>query len=82
MCLPPLLTELKNDVNQNYLHTTPDLLLALISLDTLFLLNFSKLGLHLPHPVDSKNGKAQWDKSRELLTVTVRMVREYDFLTR
>ena len=43
---------------------------------------FSKLGVHLPHPVDSKNGKAQWDKDRELLTVTVRLVREYDFLTK
>lgn len=42
----------------------------------------SKLGVHLPHPVDSKNGKAQWDKDRELLTVTVRLVREYDFLTK
>ena len=41
---------------------------------------FSKLGLHLPHPVDSKNGKAQWDKSKNLLTVTLRMLREYDFL--
>lgn len=41
-----------------------------------------KLGVHLPHPVDSKNGKAQWDKDRELLTVTVRLVREYDFLTK
>ncbi|KAL9971818.1 hypothetical protein ACROYT_G018027 [Oculina patagonica] len=40
-----------------------------------------KLGVHLPYPVDSKNGKAQWDKSKELLTVTVRLVREYDFLT-
>ena len=43
---------------------------------------FSKLGVHLPHPVDSKNGKAQWDKDRELLTVTVQLVREYDFLTK
>lgn len=42
---------------------------------------FSKLGLFLPHPVDSKNGKAQWDKTKGLLTVTVRLTREYDFLT-
>lgn len=42
---------------------------------------FSKLGLHLPNPVDSKNGKAQWDKSKQLLTVTVRLVREYDFVS-
>ena len=41
---------------------------------------FSKLGLHLPNPVDSKNGRAQWDKSKQLLTVTVRLVREYDFV--
>ncbi|XP_068718185.1 dynein axonemal assembly factor 6-like [Montipora capricornis] len=41
-----------------------------------------KLGLHLPHRVDSKNGKAQWDKSKQLLTVTLRSVREYDFLSR
>lgn len=40
----------------------------------------SKLGLHLPHLVDSKNGKAQWDKSKQLLTVTVGLVREYDFV--
>ncbi|XP_022079704.1 protein PIH1D3-like [Acanthaster planci] len=40
-----------------------------------------KLGLHLPHPVDSKNGKAQWISDKETLVVTCRMVREYDFLT-
>ncbi|EDO44478.1 predicted protein [Nematostella vectensis] len=39
-----------------------------------------KLGIHLPNPVDSKNGKAKWDKRTELLTVTLRLVREYDFL--
>ncbi|KAJ8028663.1 Protein PIH1D3 [Holothuria leucospilota] len=39
-----------------------------------------KLGLHLPHPVDSKNGKAEWDGDKELLTVVLRMNREYDFL--
>ena len=44
------------------------------------LIFFSKIGLHLPHPVDSKNGKAQCDKSKNLLTVTLRMLREYDFL--
>ena len=45
-----------------------------------FILNFSKLGLHLPHPVDSKNGKAQWDGGRFLLTVSLSMTREYDFM--
>ncbi|XP_062514857.1 dynein axonemal assembly factor 6-like, partial [Corticium candelabrum] len=39
-----------------------------------------KLGLPLPHQVDSKNGKAQWDESKNVLTVTLRMIREYDFL--
>ncbi|XP_063970271.1 dynein axonemal assembly factor 6-like [Lytechinus pictus] len=39
-----------------------------------------KLGLHLPHPVDSKNGKAKWDGDKEMLTVTLRMTREYDFV--
>lgn len=39
-----------------------------------------KLGLHLPHPVDSKNGRAQWDADKETLTVTLRMTREYDFV--
>ena len=39
-----------------------------------------RLHLALPHPCDSKNGTAKWDSSKELLTVTLRMVREYDFL--
>lgn len=38
----------------------------------------SKLGLHLPHPVDHKAGKAQWDADKQVLTVTLRMVRDYD----
>lgn len=56
----------------------------LYSLDTkskneiLFL--FSKLGLHLPHMIDSKNGKAKWDGDKGLLTVTAKMKREYDFV--
>lgn len=37
-----------------------------------------KLGLHLPHPVDHKTGKAQWDGDKHVLTVTLRMNREYD----
>lgn len=39
-----------------------------------------KLGLHLPHPCDSKNGKAQWISDKDLLKITVRMKREYDFM--
>eukprot|EP00050_Salpingoeca_kvevrii_P013906 m.31591 g.31591 ORF g.31591 m.31591 type:complete len:196 (+) comp5381_c0_seq1:98-685(+) len=39
-----------------------------------------RLGLHLPHPVDAKNGNAKWDKDKSMLTVTLRMRREYDFL--
>ena len=41
---------------------------------------FSYLGLHLPHPVDHKNGKAQWDGKTETLSVTLRLKREYDFM--
>ncbi|KAK7503781.1 hypothetical protein BaRGS_00004904 [Batillaria attramentaria] len=37
-----------------------------------------KLGLHLPHPVDHKQGKAQWDAKTETLVVTLRMTRELD----
>ncbi|BFZ14850.1 hypothetical protein BsWGS_17889 [Bradybaena similaris] len=37
-----------------------------------------KLGLHLPHPVDEKSGKAQWDATRETLIVTLHLCREYD----
>ncbi|XP_071950409.1 dynein axonemal assembly factor 6-like [Antedon mediterranea] len=39
-----------------------------------------KLSLHLPHLVDSKNGRAKWDAENSLLTVTMPMVRDYDFL--
>lgn len=39
-----------------------------------------RLGLHLPHPVDHKSGKAQWDGNKEVLSVTLRMTREYDFM--
>ncbi|CAG5122531.1 unnamed protein product [Candidula unifasciata] len=37
-----------------------------------------KLGLHLPHPVDEKSGKAQWDAKQETLIVTLNLCREYD----
>jgi len=39
-----------------------------------------KLGLHLPHPVDHKSGKAQWDNTKETLTVTLKMTRDLDFI--
>ncbi|XP_052689406.1 dynein axonemal assembly factor 6-like [Crassostrea angulata] len=39
-----------------------------------------KLGLHLPHPVNHKTGKAQWDGDKNILNVTLRMQREYDFI--
>ncbi|KAH9523335.1 Protein pih1d3 [Bulinus truncatus] len=39
---------------------------------------YYKLGLHLPHTVDHKNGKAQWDARTETLIVTLRMIREFD----
>eukprot|EP00117_Sycon_ciliatum_P043479 scpid29550/ scgid31471/ Uncharacterized protein CXorf41; Sarcoma antigen NY-SAR-97 len=39
-----------------------------------------KLGLPLPHPVDSKNGKAKWDPRKSQLSITLRMKREYDFM--
>jgi hypothetical protein len=39
-----------------------------------------RLGLHLPHPVDDKAGTAKWDPAAHTLSVTLRMVREYDFL--
>ena len=40
----------------------------------------SKLGLHLPHPVDHKNGKAQWDGNKSQLTISLKMTRDYDFM--
>ncbi|CAM5165762.1 unnamed protein product [Natator depressus] len=39
-----------------------------------------KLLLHLPHPVDSKNGKACFMSEKETLEVTLRMKREFDFI--
>jgi len=39
-----------------------------------------KLGLFLPHPVDAKNAKAEWNPSKQTLTVTLRMNRLYDFV--
>ncbi|XP_064360583.1 dynein axonemal assembly factor 6-like isoform X2 [Dromaius novaehollandiae] len=39
-----------------------------------------KLLLHLPHPVDSRNGKAHFLSEEEILEVTLRMTREFDFI--
>ncbi|XP_072127345.1 dynein axonemal assembly factor 6 isoform X1 [Mobula birostris] len=39
-----------------------------------------KLGLHLPHPVDNKNGRAQFHSDTHTLEVTLTMKREYDFI--
>ncbi|XP_044538815.1 dynein axonemal assembly factor 6 [Gracilinanus agilis] len=39
-----------------------------------------KLVLHLPHPVDSKTGKASFITETEILEVTLTMKREFDFL--
>nr|XP_009668247.1 PREDICTED: protein PIH1D3 isoform X1 [Struthio camelus australis]XP_009668248.1 PREDICTED: protein PIH1D3 isoform X1 [Struthio camelus australis] len=39
-----------------------------------------KLLLHLPYPVDSKNGKAHFFSEEEILEVTLRMSREFDFI--
>jgi len=40
----------------------------------------SKLGLFLPHPVDSKNTKAQFNSESETLSVTLRLNRMLDFI--
>uniref|UniRef100_A0A8D2LPH2 PIH1 domain containing 3 n=1 Tax=Varanus komodoensis TaxID=61221 RepID=A0A8D2LPH2_VARKO len=39
-----------------------------------------KLLLHLPHPVDRKNGKASFLPEKGILEVTLRMKREFDFI--
>ncbi|KAG8447833.1 hypothetical protein GDO86_015079 [Hymenochirus boettgeri] len=39
-----------------------------------------KLGLHLPHPVDAKNGKAKFVSDTETLDVCLTMVRDLDFI--
>jgi hypothetical protein len=39
-----------------------------------------RLSLPLPHRVDSKTGRAQWDAGAGRLDVTLRVLREYDFL--
>ncbi|XP_056396826.1 dynein axonemal assembly factor 6 [Hyla sarda] len=39
-----------------------------------------KLGLHLPHPVNEKTGKAQFKVDTETLELTLTMVRDFDFI--
>ncbi|XP_001514005.4 dynein assembly factor 6, axonemal [Ornithorhynchus anatinus] len=39
-----------------------------------------KLLLHLPHPVDSQNGKARFISEKQILEVTLTMKRELDFI--
>ncbi|CAD5120463.1 DgyrCDS9030 [Dimorphilus gyrociliatus] len=39
-----------------------------------------KLGLHLPQPVDHKSGKAEWNGKTSTLSITLKMIREYDFM--
>ncbi|KAH0630724.1 hypothetical protein JD844_003907 [Phrynosoma platyrhinos] len=39
-----------------------------------------KLLLHLPHPVDAKNGRACFLQEKGILEVTLRMKREFDFI--
>jgi hypothetical protein len=46
-----------------------------VKLIKLLLFFFSKLGLHLPHPVDHKIGKAQWDGDKHVLTVTLHIAK-------
>jgi hypothetical protein len=38
------------------------------------------LGLHLPYTVDHKNGKAKWLSSKNELLVSLRMIRQLDYL--
>nr|XP_033803117.1 protein PIH1D3 [Geotrypetes seraphini] len=40
----------------------------------------NKLGLHLPHPVDSKNGKAHFVSEKQILEIILPMQREFDFI--
>lgn len=40
----------------------------------------SRLGLHLPHKVKSKQSKAKWISDIEELHITLVLDREYDFI--
>jgi len=39
-----------------------------------------RLALHLPHKVDSKNGKANWDAEKRTLSISLPLDREFDFM--
>lgn len=39
-----------------------------------------RLGLHLPHPVDTKQSSAKWDAKESTLIVTMTMNRDLDFI--
>eukprot|EP00112_Aurelia_sp_Birch-Aquarium-sp1_P018178 Seg430.6 transcript_id=Seg430.6/GoldUCD/mRNA.D3Y31 product="Protein PIH1D3" protein_id=Seg430.6/GoldUCD/D3Y31 len=39
-----------------------------------------RLALHLPHTVDSKRGKADWDSNKNILVVTLPLERDLDFM--
>ena len=41
---------------------------------------YSRLGLHLPHKVESKKSKAKWISDLKELHITLLLNREYDFL--
>eukprot|EP00899_Mesostigma_viride_P014880 jgi/Mesvir1/23393/Mv21088-RA.1 len=58
------LKEIDLDVHKNHVHvSTPSFLLS----------------TYLPHNVDDKRGKAQWDKDKNVLTVMMPIIREFDF---
>lgn len=39
----------------------------------------SKLSIHLPHKVDGERGKAKWDSTKKVLSITLRIIREEPF---
>lgn len=49
-------------------------------LDLMLLLFYSRLGLHLPHKVNSQQSKAKWISDLHQLHVTLLLNREYDFI--
>ena len=53
---------------------------SLASLLIKFLIFLSRLGLHLPHPVDSESCSAKWDSKECNLIVTMSMKRELDYI--
>ncbi|XP_071441961.1 dynein axonemal assembly factor 6 [Hetaerina americana] len=39
-----------------------------------------RLALPLPHEVDPNSGSAKWDEEKSMLTITLRIIRELDFI--